>query len=146
MKNTNFIIQFFLIAFIGICVGCTKEKPSISENNINRTKSEFHGKWNLVQIFGGIVGANEQYALGDVTWLFGANDLIVENNGSSSVYYSLPTGTYQYDVIQANGNTYLSIDQSELGEFVIVGDTMNIDENSQSFGVGACGFYMKLQR
>lgn len=146
MKTTTYIIQFFLIAVIGITVGCEKEIKAIDANETSRSNTEFLGKWNLDHVFGGFAGANEQYATGEVIWAFNNNNVIVENNGTNSSYFSLPTGTYQYNVIYANGNTYLSIDQSELGRYIITGDTMNIDENQRSTGDLACGFFMKLQR
>jgi hypothetical protein len=146
MKIKTYIIQFFLFAIFGISIGCKKEIKSIEPIEVSNSNAENLGKWNLINVYGGISGVNEQNATGVVTWSFNNNILEVENNNPVSNPFSLPTGTYQYDVINSAGNTYLAIDQSEFGRFVITGDTMNINENFKSTGEVACGFIMILNR
>ena len=143
MKAKIYVIQFFFIALIGITVGCKKE---INTNSSNESRTELCGTWNLVHTYGGISGADEQYAPGEVTWTFDNNSLVVQHNAASSTYHSITSGIYPYEVIQANGQTYLSINQLELGQFIISGNEMDINENLKSTGEGACGFYMELER
>ena len=144
MKTKKYHINFLFIALIAITFGCKKEITSAHSSV--KSESELKGKWNLVHVYGGIMGVNEQYPAGDVTWNFTADSVIVEHTGTNSTYFSLPSGTYAYDVIQTGGNTYLSISQSEMGQFIINGTSMDIDQNKYSTGEGACGFYMELER
>lgn len=144
MKTKKYQINFLFIALIAITFGCKKEITSAHSSV--KIESELKGKWNLVHVYGGIMGVNEQYPAGDVTWNFTADSVIVEHIGTNSSYFSLPSGTYAYDVIQTGGNTYLSISQSEMGQFIISGNNMDIDQNKYSTGEGACGFYMELER
>ncbi len=143
MKATKHIIPFLFIAIFGLSAGCKKETFSKAKT---RSESEIKGTWNLVHVYGGIAGVNEQHAHGEVTWTFGTTDLVVADNTSGSVYFSLPSGTYQYNIIQSGSLTYLSIQNSEIGQYIISGNDMSIDQNKQSTGEGACGFYLELER
>lgn len=142
--KTNLILSIVLFVWIGIVSSCKKiekqpENRSLTENRIN-------GTWNLMHVFGGIAGVNKTYQLGEVTWEFDENEVHVQHLGSASTYYSLPTGTYPYSILEVNGKNYLSINQQEIGEFTLLGQELKIDENSKSEGMGACGFYMELVR
>lgn len=144
MKSKRYQINFLFIALLAIGFGCKKERTTPPGSM--KSESEIKGKWNLVHIYGGIMGVNEQYSAGEVTWNFTADSVIVNHTGASSTYFSLPSGTYAYDVIQQGGQSYLSISQSEMGQFIINGNAMDIDQNKYSTGEGACGFYMELER
>lgn len=143
MKATKYFIPFLLITILGLSTGCEKETFLKAKT---RSETGIKGTWNLIHVYGGIAGIDEQYAHGDVTWTFTSTDLIVTDNASGSAYFSLPSGTYQYNVIQSGSLTYLSIQNSELGQYIIAGNDMSIDQNKQSTGEGACGFYMELER
>lgn len=143
MKATKYILLFLLIAILGVSFGCKKEEFAKAKI---RSENGISGTWNLTHVYGGIAGVDEQYASGEITWKFNSSNLVVNNNSSSSNYYYLPTGTYQYAIIQSGLSTFLSIENSELGQYIISGDDMSINQNMQSTGEGACGFYMELER
>lgn len=143
MKALKYSLSILLISMLVLFAGCEKETFLKAKT---RSESGIKGTWNLVHVYGGIAGIDEQYAHGDVTWTFTSTNLVVADNTSGTAYFFLPSGTYQYNVIQSGSLTYLSIENSELGQFVISGNDMNIDQNKQSTGEGACGFFMELER
>lgn len=143
MKAIKYSLPILLFAIFTFASGCQKETFLKAKT---RSASGIKGTWNLVHVYGGIAGIDEQHAHGEVTWTFGTTDLVVADNTSGSAYFSLPSGTYPYTIIQSGSLTYLSIQNAELGQFVISGNDMNIDQNKQSTGEGACGFYMELER
>ncbi|WP_343637650.1 hypothetical protein [Fluviicola sp.] len=136
----------FLLLLTFTFTACQKEtRPTTTSST---PKSTIDGKWYLMRIHGGISGANETHAAGDISWSFNTSTgtLTVNNTVGNSTYYYLPSGTYPFQQISnANGN-YLVIDANELGQFVFSGNQLLIDENKKSTGEGACGFYLTLQR
>lgn len=143
MKATKYILPLILIAILGISFGCKKEEFLKAKT---RSESGIQGTWNLVHVYGGIAGVDEQHAHGEITWTFGTSDLVVSDNTLGSSYFSMPSGTYQYTIIQSGSSTFLSIQNSELGQYIISGNDMSINQNMQSTGEGACGFYIELER
>lgn len=147
MKKSFFSLSLTFLVILAFAA-CKKEvRPN---SNPSPASNALEGKWNLVRLYGGITGANEVHAIGEIEWTFnGQNSTVMVNNtvGNSS-YYSLPSGTYTYQQISDPGQNqqYLVIDANELGQFVISGNQMLIDENKKSDGEGACGFYFVLER
>ena len=145
MKHSLFSLSLALLAVLTF-TACKKETRPHSTS----PSSEINGKWNLVRLYGGITGANEVHAAGEIEWTFNDQNstVTVNNTAGNSSYYSLPSGTYNYQQISGPGQNqhYLVIGANELGQFVISGDQMLIDENKKSDGEGACGFYFELER
>ncbi len=94
------------------------------------------------------MGADENHAAGEIQWTFNSSNstLTVNNGAANSTYYYLPSGNYSFQEVSNSGQNFLVIDGNELGEFVITGSQMMLDENKKSTGEGACGFYMVLER
>lgn len=139
----SLLLTFLVLATLS---GCKKELvPTRQSHSANST---IDGKWNLAQIYGGIAGANETHSIGEIEWTFNSQNatLTVNNTSGNSTYFYLPSGTYSFQEISGSSQNYLVIDGNELGEFVISGSQMKIDENKKSTGEGACGFYLVLER
>lgn len=139
--------SFWLSLFLCVLLtGCRKETGPTQTGN--SPKNTLNGKWNLLRLYGGITGANENHSSGEIEWTFDTqtSSLTVDNTAGNSVYYSLPSGTYSFQEISNPNGHYLVIDANELGGFVISGNQLLIDENKKSTGEGACGFNMVLER
>ena len=142
-KIYSLSLVILALAFI---TGCKKEPRSVHPTNYST--SGIDGKWNLMRLYGGIMGTNETYSGGEIQWTFNTQNmtLTVQNTSGNSTYYYLPSGTYNFQEISNPGGQYLVIDANELGEFVISGNQLQINENKKSGGEGACGFYLVLER
>ncbi|MDF3029159.1 MAG: hypothetical protein K0S23_3466 [Fluviicola sp.] len=138
---SSFTVLFVLLLF----TSCKKE---VTNRQGHSTKSTIDGKWSVVRVYGGIAGADENHPVGEIEWTFNSQNgtLTVNNTTGNSVYYYLPAGTYSFQEISNASQNYLVIDANELGQFVISGNQMLIDENKKSTGEGACGFYLVLER
>ena len=145
MKNSiysSFLALLVLLSF----TACKKDVAPVQHNN--STKSTIDGKWSFIRLYGGIAGVNENHAAGEIEWTFNSQNstLTVNNTGGNSSYYSLPSGVYGFQEISGSPENYLVINANELGQFVISGNQLLIDENKKSTGEGACGFYLVLER
>lgn len=138
--------SLLLLLTLGTFTACKKEVNHTTKNDT--PKSTIDGTWNLMRIHGGIMGANETHATGEIEWTFDtqASTLTVINTVGSSTYYYLPSGTYSFQQITGPTETYLVIDANELGQLTFTGNQLLIDENKKSSGEGACGFYLTLER
>lgn len=147
MKKIIFSLSLAFLAVLAF-TACKKEvRPNSDPSPASNT---LEGKWNLVRLYGGITGANEVHAIGEIEWTFNDQNstVTVNNTAGNSSYYFLPSGTYSYQQISGSSQNqnYLVIDGNELGQFIISNDQMHIDENKKSSGEGACGFYFELER
>lgn len=143
MKRSIYTL-FPLLLVLLMTSSCKKEHTQ----PITPGSNSINGTWNLIRIYGGISGINETHNSGDVEWTFDTqtSTLTVNDNGSPSSYFYLPSGTYSFQQISGSNQHYLVIEANELGQFTISGDQLFIDENKKSDGEGACGFYMVLER
>lgn len=137
-----------LILILLVISSCKKEQRPITPQPPATEANSINGTWNLLRIYGGIAGINETHNPGDIEWTFNTQDssLTVDNNGFTSDYFHLPSGTYSFHEISTANEHYLVIESNELGQFTISGNQLFIDENKKSSGEGACGFYLKLER
>lgn len=145
MKTLIYSTLLLLLTFS--FTACQKETRQTTKSN-NTPKSTIDGKWYLMRIQGGIIGANETHSVGEIIWSFNTQNatLSVNNTVGSSTYYYLPSGTYPFQQITDPNGSYLVIDGAELGQLTFSGNQLLIDENKKSTGEGACGFYLTLQR
>lgn len=94
MKTSLYIL---FIAFSGLMISCDKD-----DENVLQQDPTIMGTWNLTNIHGGFVGADENFEPGVITWTFKENTstLIVMNNHASTdgAYDGLETGTYPFTV------------------------------------------------
>lgn len=141
-------IYSLLLAFVVLVSfsGCKKDCISTRQNHI--AANSLNGKWNLVRIYGGIMGANETHLPGEIEWTFNTQNstVIVNNTIGNSSYYNIPSGIYNFQEISNASQNYLVINSNQLGQFVFSGNQLLIDGNKQSTSEGACGFYFELER
>lgn len=143
----TFIYSSILLFFMfGSLTACKKEINHATQSATPKTTID--GKWNLMLVQGGIIGANESHSVGEITWKFNTQNatLTVNNTVGNSTIYSLPSGTYPFQQISTSTDEYLVIDGNELGQMTFSGNQLVINENMKSTGEGACGFYLTLQR
>ena len=103
----------------------------------------------MINVTGGVAGVNETYSLDTIVWAFNdaTKTLVVENNNDDDTKEdALDSGTYDFDVLDTNGKTYITIDNTEFGNFVVSQNTLLIDQNIMSTGSGADGFVYTFQR
>ncbi len=105
--------------------------------------------WNLVEVTGGVVGADHTFPLETIVWDFNEIDLkltVTNNNADDTKEDALTSGTYPYSVTNANGKTYLSITGNEFGRFVVTANKLVIDQNDLSQGSGADGYIYTFEK
>lgn len=138
--------SFLVFTVLFLLTACKKELNPVYQNHASTATLE--GKWNLIRVYGGIAGIDENHNAGEIEWTFNSsnNTLTVNNTVGSSNYYSLPSGTYNFQQISNSNQHYLVINANELGQFIFTGNQIRIDENKKSTGEGACGFYLVLER
>lgn len=95
-----------------------------------------NGKWNLINISGGITGNEINLQTGDVTWVFDEinSDLIIEYNINDDPAGLLRSGTYNFEIKTINNKSYLFVDNVELGNIVVGNDRFTLNQNILSTG------------
>ena len=122
-------MKYISILIVALFVlGCTDDEPDSTNN--------FTDEWHLESAVGGIVGANDTYDRGDVTWDFFLEDsvAIINNDSGSNVYPGPITGVYSYEKIENSRGVFLVVDNFEWGNFTIDGRRMTIDSGRLSIG------------
>jgi hypothetical protein len=101
MKIVKITLSILLIGFL---MSCQKENLFDSDKNVSRrfeNSNQLTGKWTLVNISGGIVGASDNFQPGWITWEFNENNhqlKVIENVPTATVYitYGLESGNYTF--------------------------------------------------
>ncbi|MFD1615187.1 hypothetical protein [Gelatiniphilus marinus] len=120
-----------------------------SSNEVNVDPQNVKYLWHLVNVTGGVAGVDKTFNLNTVVWAFNdeTKKLVVENNNDDQAAEDgLDSGTYDFDVIEIDGKTYLSINDNEFGNFLVSGNLLTINQNIMSSGTGADGFVYTFQR
>ncbi len=91
-------------------------------------------KWNLVNINGGLMGIDEKFNEGEISWRFNEDKVIIENNSSDmNKTGSFESGTYSYQLAKPSGdsNWRLEIDEINLGTIILLSsDSLIIDQRA----------------
>ncbi|MBJ6367341.1 hypothetical protein [Snuella sedimenti] len=140
MKRT-FLIALSCVFLLTSC--------SVNTNDENNNQVVRY-LWHIVNVTGGISGVDEQFSLDTIVWVFD------ELNGKLSVTNSnddpekedgLDTGVYDFSIETIGGNTYLVVDDIEIGGITFPSlEEMILNENETSTGQGADGFIYSFQR
>ena len=105
------------------------------------------GAWSVKNISGGFAGIDDDFTQGTIVWSFGEQTLTVENNNTSTtVYQGLDAGSYTYTIIENEGDSYLVIDEAEIGKYILTSTNLLINQNEFSTGNGSDGFIIALER
>lgn len=135
-----------LTMFFGFCIlsGCSSD----DDNTVSQKEESLNGTWDLKNLSGGFPGLDESYAPGEITWTFDTQNetIIIENNNSASTAFIFVSGTYNYSVITENNQKYLNINGDEYGGLTISPDSLIIDQDQISYGVGADGFILSFEK
>ena len=140
MKFKNLFLT--LLFGIGLLVGCT------DDTNISPQDQSLNGTWKLINLSGGFAGLNENYPSGTITWTFNSQNqtIIVDNNEPTSKSFIFDSGTYNYSIIEINNQKYLKIENDEYGGLTISTNSLTVDQNDISWGVGADGFILIFEK
>lgn len=139
------VIYFLLIFSLILTQSCN------SDDN-NEPQSEYNfvgGTWNLYNISGGFAGNNEDFADGDVQWIFNTQNgqlEVINKINDSSIYSGLTTASYSFSVSARADAPILYINGGEYGG--LGGSTSNliINQNKMASGEGADGFVLKFKK
>lgn len=141
MRN-NIVIWTWLLG-LGLLISCSK-------NEINTSSQEelLKGTWILKNLSGGFAGLNENYSSGTIIWTFNAQNqtLTVYNNEPASKSFVFDSGIYNYSIIEINNQKYLNIEHSEYGGIILSANSLKVDQNETSWGVGADGFVLYFEK
>ena len=132
-----------LLLGIGLLISCSKD-----DTNILPQEEFLNGTWNLKNLSGGFAGLNENYSGGTITWTFNSQNqtIIIDNNEPASKSFIFDSGTYNYSIIEINNQKYLNIENDEYGGLIISTNSLTIDQNEISWGVGADGFVLYFEK
>lgn len=133
---------FILFIGIGLLNSCSDDTDIIPK------EEELNGTWNLKNLSAGFAGLDENYPDGAITWTFDPQNqtIIIDNNQPASEPFIFESGTYNYTVTVVNNQKYLNIDSDEYGGLTISTNSLTIDQNNISWGVGADGFILKFEK
>jgi hypothetical protein len=152
INNINFEVMKILkitlsILLIGFLMSCQKENLFDSDKNVTRrfeNSNQLTGKWTLVNISGGIVGASDNFQPGWITWEFKENNhqlKVIENVPTATVYitYGLESGNYTYTNNTTPSNCEnnfesLTINNQFESCYKITNNTLVIDNNQIADG------------
>ena len=111
-------------------------------------QEKLNGTWNLKNLSGGFAGLDENYPDGAITWTFNPQNqtIIVDNNIPASERFIFNSGTYNYSITTVGGQKYVNIDSDEYGGLTIANNSLTIDQNKISWGVGADGFILSFEK
>lgn len=85
------------------------------DNQNNNDEGLLDGQFSLVNVSGGLLGVDDDFEIGLITWDFDGYNwvLTVDNNNSANVAYDgLPSGTYDYQILTTTGeDAYLVVNE-----------------------------------
>jgi len=129
------------VIFIVILTSC-------SINSDNNNPQVVRTEWHLKNVSGGVGGVNDDFAISEVIWIFNetlSKLTVTNNNTDTSKEDGLDSGTYTYSLIEEGSNTFLVVDDHEIGSLTLPTNQLIIDENLTSNGTGADGFIYTFQ-
>ena len=89
------------------------------------------GKWNLINVSGGFIGADNDFDKGIIVWEFdeiSKQVVITNNNTEPGISDGLPTGTYSYSILPLNDVMELVVNEINLGVLEIRDQSFTLNE------------------
>lgn len=120
---------FISLVFLFFTIGCSNDDNNDSNPDIDSL--ELNGTWNFVNVSGGFVGIDHDFTTGTIVWVFNETNstvAITNNNTDDSIEDLLPTGTYDYSVIDVGGQREFVLDNVNRGNFEITQNQFVISE------------------
>ncbi|OBX22155.1 hypothetical protein LX77_03201 [Gelidibacter algens] len=134
------ILTLFLTLGLVICISCNNDDDSSQNETLI-------GSWNLKTAKAGLLGIDEDFETGIITWAFNNQNLTVVNNTTDENSYSgYESGTYSYSIVESNGNSYITINNAEVGKYILSKNNLTINENELQSGSGNDGFILAFER
>ncbi|MCM4171799.1 hypothetical protein DHD32_09915 [Arenibacter sp. TNZ] len=136
---------YCLILYLGliqVLIGCTNENTHGDEDLVS-------GNWNLINVSGGFVGVDDDFAKGEIVWKFDAKAetlIVVNNDESSSIFNGLSSGNYNYSLLKEKDKYYLLVNDKEMGGILFTEAKLILDQNNTTSGSGADGFVLVLEK
>lgn len=97
--NTLKLLTVFSIFALA---GCNDDDHDYVPIYAPPTTEDIEGAWELSNVSGGIVGANDTYMPGEVTWIFNEENhtvTVFNNNTDDNKVDFFDSGTYDYEVV-----------------------------------------------
>ena len=140
ISMNRFLSSLLLILSIH---GCAPTKNTTSLKNLEAQKI-----WDLVNVKGGFEAINVNYKSESMTWSFNEENqtLTVTNNLASNELYGVPSGTYEYNIQQNKGNTYLVIEKSHLRLAAIENNQLTVVQTIIIHGVGVSEYTLYFEK
>ncbi|MDY8135791.1 hypothetical protein [Aquimarina sp. 2201CG5-10] len=105
------LVSILLLLFV--FSGCSNDDDAINFFSLD-------GTWDMVNVNGGFLGIDEDFANGTIIWDFDETNFtvtITNNNTNDEIYTILPTGTYPYSVTAFGGGQEFIINEMIIGNF-----------------------------
>ena len=139
------ILTLALIVGMSVAVSCSsteadnavqEEQEAIQEE---MATDPLDGIWNLKTMNGGVQGVTANYNLGQVIWIFDSSNsiLTVQDNTTDSSdhpYVGIGNGTYDFDIVDMDGEQILSISSIDIGVIVITADSLILNNSEAADG------------
>jgi hypothetical protein len=135
MKKLHFFIALIIFT---LQINCSSDS--------SRSTDPIAGVWKLVNVKGTIVGIDDNFPPGIITWNFNPNTqtvTVVNNKTDPNLWDVLETGTYNYQFINNPDlpcTESIEIDGSVFGCYTFANDSLIIDQSI------ADGFAITLKR
>jgi len=128
MKTENKILVILIV--MSLFLGCSNTEDSQKSSVINQ-ENPIRGEWNMVKLQGGFSGVDNVFVPGDIIWFFNDNStLTIENNiESNNVISGLSSGVYNYSIVTNGDNSFLVIDNVNLGQCTFSQEGLILDQN-----------------
>lgn len=135
MKTYSYILVLILLTF-----SCNND-DDVQQN----TDPTLNGPWSLVNVSGGLIGVNDDFELGLITWNFNieTSEVTISNSNAEPVIFDgLASGIYNYEVLSTTGEvSYVVINSFNYAITTLSSSQLILDE-----GVAADGFLLKFSR
>lgn len=136
----------FLIALLCLL---TFSNCSLNDNDNIDNDAVIITSWHLISTRGGLAGVDDSFSLNTVVWNFNDENkslVVTNNNADDSKQDLLDSGTYTFTITTVGDDSFLVIDNNELGEVTIEQTRFTIDQNNTSLGPAADGFIYTFQK
>ncbi|MFD2562118.1 hypothetical protein [Aquimarina rubra] len=116
--------RLYILLLSLLIISCSND-----DDSTNNSLVDLQGEWNLVNIIGGFEGIDQDFERGTIIWDFNETDgtITVTNNSTiTDVYNGLPSGTYDYSVMDSGGSDELIVNDINLGTFTVTSINLTI--------------------
>lgn len=136
------ILIFALALVFGLFTSCDKE-----DKNESQQSNTVVGSYSLMNVSGGLMGANVNFTKGEIQWSFNTTSNILTVNNSIDTtdsrysFSDLPSGTYTYQFQTQNSQQVLFVGGTERGPIAFTSNGWNLDD-----GIPVDGFLIKFEK